>query len=96
MKTTLNHANKLDKIVAKAYLSSFAIAGLLYDLSPILKDLWYCELLGAECSYDLPMKSAYFYDVTKSPWYEISYAIFFVESFVIVFTTVSTKKFDKI
>jgi hypothetical protein len=89
MKALLNNANKLDKIVATSYLSACAMTAISYDFSPIIKNIWYCEIFGADYSYDMPMKSAYFYDATKSPWYEISYTFFFVASFVIVLLTVS-------
>lgn len=77
------------KKLAGAYLFSASFTGVAYGLRPFLLNLVNFGITYKEFSYEMPMKSSFFYDVSKSPAYELSCLTFFFGSFAVVTMSVS-------
>ena len=68
----LKNVNKIDQTLASVYLASTIFVGLVQCIAPIVSDI-ISFVNGSEMARELPWKSAYPYDATKTPGYEISY-----------------------
>lgn len=72
----LKRVNNFDRTVGMAYLISGSLAVVGYCSKPIVLNIVNMVIFGAEFDYGImPFKSAYPYDITKFPAYELSYAI---------------------
>lgn len=81
--------NQFDKVIALAYLFTAFFTGIGYCATPIFMNLYYIMTLKHKFNFDMPLKAAFFYDVTKSPAYELSYFSLCCDSYIVNFISVS-------
>ena len=85
----ITEANRHDKILATFYFLSVIITGISYCVKPIGLNVINLAIYNASMNYDMPMQSAFLYDITKSPAYEITYTIFCYATYVTALINVS-------
>jgi hypothetical protein len=81
-------ANRLGGIFTKVFLIQLSSAATLYNVTPILLNLFNYLMYGSEWTPDMPLKFKSFYDVSKSPAYEITYLGIVVDIYLISFICV--------
>jgi hypothetical protein len=94
-KTMLINANRFDQGIAAAYLISASFTAFSLCLTPVAKNIVIWAFDSDDFNRDMPVKSAFFYDATQSPLYEITYMIFIIGSFGCVLISVSLKFIKK-
>lgn len=80
---------KLDKTIAMAYLFAAFFTGFGYCAIPIITNLYYIISLKQKFNFDMPLKADFFYDITNSPAYELSYLSLCCNSYLVNFISVS-------
>lgn len=58
-------------------------------MKPIALNIVNLLMYDGSMNYDMPMQSAFLYDITKSPAYEMTYAIFCYATYVTALINVS-------
>lgn len=70
----IKEANRLDKLLLSLLLGCCFIGGVGYLTIPFVKN-FYGLFFGSMLAHDMPYKTAFFYDVTQSPAYELTYLV---------------------
>lgn len=86
----LEKVSIFEKRVLSICLMSAVLSATLFCVAPITADMIKFYVLGGEYSYAMPSKSAFFYDITKSPAYEITYVAYCFAAYITVNTSVSS------
>lgn len=89
----IKSANKLDRQITAIYLISTTFTAIGYCLTPIISNIYYYLIKGESFIAVMPMKSAFFYDISLFPNYEITYFLFCLATYTTVLCSVSLKKF---
>lgn len=90
----LKQINQFDKYVAMAYLFAAFFTGFGYCATPIIMNFYYVVSLNPKINFDMPLKAAFFYDITSSPAYELSYLSLCCDSYLVNFISVSGDLFN--
>lgn len=86
--------NQLDRVITIAYLTSGLLISVGYFVTPLVMNLYNVIRFQSEWNYDMPLKADFFYDVTKSPGYELSYLLLTFIALSVVFISVSVYLFQ--
>lgn len=89
----IKSANKLDRQITAIYLISTTFTAIGYCLTPIISNIYYYLIKGESFIAVMPMKSAFVYDISLFPNYEITYFLFCLATYTTVLCSVSLKKF---
>lgn len=85
-------ANKLDRQLTAIYLISTTFTAIGYCLTPIISNIYYHMIKGEAFIAVMPMKSAFIYDISVFPNYEITYFLFCLATYTTVLCSVRLKK----
>lgn len=77
------------KMLTLSYLAAGIATGIAINLSPFILNFVNCYFFGADYNYAMPFKSAWPYDTSSEPAYEITYALFIVATTVSILINVS-------
>jgi hypothetical protein len=85
----IESVNEYDTKISTFYLISGASAGIFYNVRPLFNFIVFTLILHQPFVSEMPMKSEFFYDISKSPAYELTYLAFAFVTFKIAITSVS-------
>lgn len=77
------------KMLTVAYLAAGISTGIAINLTPFILNFVNCLFFGADYNYAMPYKSAWPYDTSSEPAYEITYALFLIATIASIFINVS-------
>lgn len=89
----IQKANDLSDRVTIIFTVCALIAALCYVLTPPMNDFLSLFVFNTEPKYEMPFKSAFFYDIKKSPAYDITYLSIVYWAFLVVGINVSMEIF---
>jgi hypothetical protein len=81
--------NEYDMQVSTAYFMSVSITGIGYIFRPLITFIVYKLILHQPYVLEIPMRSEFFYNISKSPQFELSYLVCIFASIVACTMTVS-------
>ena len=92
----IKSANKLDRQITAIYLISTSFTAIGYCLTPIISNIYYHLIKGESfiAVKVMPMKSAFIYDISAFPNYEITYFVFCLATYTTVCCSVNSKKMN--
>lgn len=82
-------AAKLDKRISTVYLIATIGTGLGYCAVPLISNFVRVFIYGTGFIPQMPFKSAFFYDVSMSPAYEVTFFIYCLATYAVIFISVS-------
>lgn len=85
----LKQVNVFDRRVGLVYFTSGAIAGFGYCVKPIILNLVNVLIFETEFNHEMPFKSLFPYDTTKFPAYILTYGMFCLATYTVLFINVS-------
>lgn len=86
----IKEANHLDKLVLSLLSGCCLFGGVGYLVIPFVKN-FYDLFFGSTLAHDMPYKTSFFYDVTKTPAYELTYLVQVYWTYITITLNVSMK-----
>ena len=84
----IKQVKRINIMTTKLYLIVGGMTGISYWAIPLLINLMNFIMVTGESYREIPMKSSFPYNVSLSPAYEITYAMYSYTTFVVVVTNV--------
>lgn len=85
----IKEANRWSRRVALAYLLACGLTGISYIVNPLISNILNYFIYQGEANHNMPFKTAFFYDISKSPAYELTFLNFSGAIVTVILNSVS-------